>query len=448
MNDPTPIQAPELAEPMTLSVEPYISESYARAERDLLWAKVWQVACREEEIPNVGDFYSYEIQDQSIVVVRSAPDEISAYHNVCRHRGRRLTKGCGHATRFRCAYHGWQYKLDGSNLSVQEREDWQGALDNWPIDLAPVKVGRWSGFVFINMDPDCEPLEDYLDPVNFWLDPFDLGGMRYAWRKQGKLAANWKTVIEAFSEGYHAIVTHPQTMQFGMPRTWSGGMGKHGLMRNTGVGGGGIGTSISEAKAMDPRAKLLGAVRQQRETTGSLTTDTFIAAAEKVMDVLTETATPQEVAMTFMQLAREMDAERGVIWPNVDPMHQREAGINWSVFPNTVLLQNVTFCFGFRIRPDGFNPDSCIIEIYHLERFPEGQEPKPEVQIITENTVENWKLLVFQDLENLEEIQKGMKSISLNRVVPNPFSENSVVNLQRSLAHYMGRAEPKPYGAS
>ena len=106
MNDPTPIQAPELAEPMTLSVEPYISESYARAERDLLWAKVWQVACREEEIPNVGDFYTYEIQDQSIVGVRSAPDTISAYHNVCRHRGRRLTRGCGHATRFRCANHG------------------------------------------------------------------------------------------------------------------------------------------------------------------------------------------------------------------------------------------------------------------------------------------------------------------------------------------------------
>ena len=75
---------------MTIGVEAYISEDYARAERDKLWRKVWQQVGRVEEIPEVGNYLTYDILDDSILVVRTAADEIRAYHNVCSHRGRRL----------------------------------------------------------------------------------------------------------------------------------------------------------------------------------------------------------------------------------------------------------------------------------------------------------------------------------------------------------------------
>ena len=77
----------------------YVSEDFAKREAEHLWKKVWQMACREDEIPKVGDYYTYDIVDQSIIVIRTAPDEIKAFHNACPHRGRTLTEGCGHAAR-------------------------------------------------------------------------------------------------------------------------------------------------------------------------------------------------------------------------------------------------------------------------------------------------------------------------------------------------------------
>src|ERR1700741_4547219 len=85
--------------PVTFGVEPYISEAYAQAERDNLWRKVWQEVGRVEEIPNVGDYITYDILDDSILIVRTAPDQIRAYHNVCQHRGRRLVDTPKGATR-------------------------------------------------------------------------------------------------------------------------------------------------------------------------------------------------------------------------------------------------------------------------------------------------------------------------------------------------------------
>src|SRR3954451_24241658 len=85
-----PAGAEELSTPMTIGVEAYIDEGYARAERDKLWAKVWQQVGRVEELPEVGDFLTYDILDDSFIVVRTAPDKIRAYYNVCSHRGRRL----------------------------------------------------------------------------------------------------------------------------------------------------------------------------------------------------------------------------------------------------------------------------------------------------------------------------------------------------------------------
>ena len=82
--------AEELSEPLTIGVEAYISEEYARAERDKLWRKVWQQAGRVEEIPEVGSYLTYDILDDSILIVRTASDKIRAYYNVCSHRGRRL----------------------------------------------------------------------------------------------------------------------------------------------------------------------------------------------------------------------------------------------------------------------------------------------------------------------------------------------------------------------
>ena len=117
----------------------YDPEFYA-AEAELLWPKVWQMACRLEELPNPGDFVEYEILDQSIIVVRTNADHVRAYHNSCRHRGMKLVEGQGSRRSFVCPFHGWCWDLDGRNTFVLRPELFgednlavriEEALDRW-----------------------------------------------------------------------------------------------------------------------------------------------------------------------------------------------------------------------------------------------------------------------------------------------------------------------------
>jgi nitrite reductase/ring-hydroxylating ferredoxin subunit len=165
--------AEELSEPMTIGVDAYISEDYARAERDKLWRKVWQQVGRVEEIPEVGGYLTCDILDDSIIVVRTGPnesgDDFSAHHNVCMHRGRRLVdtpegakNACGRARKsFVCGFHGWTYGLDGACTHIREQDDWKGALTPQNTHLAPVRV---EGF---HLGPAATgPRHDVVEPVS------------------------------------------------------------------------------------------------------------------------------------------------------------------------------------------------------------------------------------------------------------------------------------------
>src|SRR5581483_2818466 len=155
--------------PVVIPIEPFVSPEYARAEGERLWPRVWQAACRVEEIPKVGDYVTYDIMDESIIIVRaregSEPDAIRAYYNVCQHRGRRLTKGCGHASQFYCRFHGWSWDIEGRNTFCLDREDWGDAITDENIALKTVRVDTWGGWVWLCMDQETEPLLDYLGPV-------------------------------------------------------------------------------------------------------------------------------------------------------------------------------------------------------------------------------------------------------------------------------------------
>ena len=225
--------AEELAEAVTFTAEAYISEDYARAERDSLWRKVWLQAGRVEDIPQAGDYLTFDILDDSVLIVRSAPDTIQAYHNVCPHRGRRLVdtpKGArnarGRRPHFSCEYHGWRFDLQGENTHIIHKEDWQGQLTGGCSDLSKVNIDTWGGWIWINLDPDCEPLLDYLEPAASMLDPFELQNMRCRWRKWGVFDCNWKVALEAFNETYHVQTTHPEFNKFGEFRGWARIQGK------------------------------------------------------------------------------------------------------------------------------------------------------------------------------------------------------------------------------
>ena len=436
--------------PVTFGAEAFTSPDYARAEPEHLWRKVWQHVAREEDLVEVGDYVTYDIADDTILIVRSAPGEVSAFHNVCSHRGRRLATGCGRARQFRCAYHAWRYNLRGECVHVLDREDWGGTLKQEDIDLPRVQVDTWGGWVWITLDPDAVPLRDFLEPAASMLDPYAFEKMRYRWRQWCHFDCNWKVAMEAFIETYHVEGTHPQLLRFADFYTWSreGGLHSHhgfderdpdrALNENA--------TITRTGKGADPRRSIADLQVELIETVNASTTQTFVAAAARLVDELPEGTPADEVMAHFMASARADDAARGVDWPEIDPAHQADCGISWHLFPNMSLGMGLTFCLVYRVRPLGTDPNRCIFEAAFLERYPEGQEPKTQWVEADPWEPGAWPPVLVQDFDNMAQVQRGMRAGGFRGCRPNPVQERPVSNFHRNLARYMGSGAPKPAG--
>ena len=444
----------ESVEAVIIPAEAYTSADYAAAESDRLWGKVWQAACRVEELRNVGDFVTYDIVDESIIVVRTAADRIEAYYNVCQHRGRRLTSGCGHARQFVCKFHGWRWKLNGECSFVNDRKGWdEGVLTADNTRLAAVKADTWGGWVWINMDPDCEPLLDYLEPAASLLGPYELDKMRYRWRQWLVFPCNWKTALEAFNESHHAAITHPQLSKWGATTFYAchaeGKHSWHGPAVSTGPGrpgalNGDMADDAPPAGAADARVTVAESLHAIMDGVNSCTTEIMVRAADRLVDELPAGTPAHEVMAHLTASAERDDAARGVIWPKIDPEHVARAGHDWHVFPNSVILQGITYALCYRSRPNVSDPNSCIFEVYVIERYPEGGEPVTEWVHVPDPFDPRWPEVLQQDFENMPEVQRGMKSRGFKGARPNPRQEIAVTNFHKTLAGYMATGAPRP----
>jgi phenylpropionate dioxygenase-like ring-hydroxylating dioxygenase large terminal subunit len=426
----------------------YISREFLEAEKRRLWPRAWQVACREEEIANVGNYVTYDIGDESLIVVRVAPDTIKCFFNVCPHRGRRLTEGAGATQRFHCQYHGWQWNLDGSNARVLDHEDWEGCpgMRREDLSLTEAKVSSWAGFVFINMDPNAEPLAEWLDPVPAYIDPFEIEKMRYRWYKSIRLPCNWKVALEAFNEGYHVAATHPQILPTqGDDVTRSFTFGKHGMFgyptarRLFGAPSPRLSTPVPE----DVRPGMVRGMQQYEETLKAITSARDVEAAHRL---LTETSadTPHiELLMKLMQFQKEAALASGAGWPDISLQQLAQAGNDWHVFPNLIFLMAPGGTLAYRARPDSRDPDYCYYDIWSLVRYAPGAEPKLKREFYygeedwDRNAIENFGLILAQDFQNMKRVQSGMKSSAFRGARTNPLQESVISNFHRVLHEYV-----------
>ncbi|MCG8314399.1 MAG: aromatic ring-hydroxylating dioxygenase subunit alpha [Pseudomonadales bacterium] len=456
MDKLTNITIEDLSEPLKIPVEAFTSKQYAEAEGDRLWAKVWQQAGRVEEIPDVGSYITYEIGNDSILIVRNGKDSIKAFHNVCSHRGRRLvsTPKDGHSARgrqskFVCGYHAWTFNVEGEATYILDKDDWKGQLTEMCTNLKEVKVDTWGGWIFINMDPDCEPLREFLEPVATLLDPFEFEEMRYRFRAWGIFDCNWKVALEAFLEPYHVAGTHPQLTKYGDFYAWSRALGRHGhdgfdSKEHKAEGeGASADTSVHRAAKGDDARQTIAQMQQEFwDTIGAATTETMVKAAQRLVDELPEGTPADKVHHHWLESARRDDAERGVIWPSISDKQMSDAGLAQSIFPNMNFLPGPTFLLYYRVRPLGTDPDKCIFEAIALDRFPAGEEPETEWQFI-EQDPDQWPFVIGQDISNMIEVQKGMKSRGFSGCLPNPWQERKVSNLHRNLADYLWMGAPQ-----
>src|SRR4051794_33957816 len=155
----------------------YDPEFYA-LENESFWPRVWQMACRLEELPAAGDFVEYEILDQSIIVVRVDAEHVRAYYNSCRHRGMKLVEGSGSRRSFVCPFHGWCWGLDGKNTFVLRPGAFdEGNLDAGDLELTPVRCELWGGCAWINLDDAAAPLRECLEPLASKYDEWKIGAL-------------------------------------------------------------------------------------------------------------------------------------------------------------------------------------------------------------------------------------------------------------------------------
>lgn len=196
----------------------YYSREQMQLEWQHCWTKVWTFAGLAQDVPNVGDYLRYNLGRASFLIVRESPGPtgISAYHNVCPHRGNRIvhndfghTGGC----RFTCDFHGWQFGLDGANRKIRDELIFRPEVIADRPGLTRVKCEVWNSLIFINPDPDpAQGLIEYLDVIPRHLAPYDFSKLRVLRDIEYVWDANWKTAFDAFIEFYHADDVHPEAV--------------------------------------------------------------------------------------------------------------------------------------------------------------------------------------------------------------------------------------------
>jgi phenylpropionate dioxygenase-like ring-hydroxylating dioxygenase large terminal subunit len=186
------------------------SQEFARAEWEGLWTKIWHIAGRIVEIPEPGDYLVHHFMNESVICVRQDDGSIRAFYNVCGHRGQRLVWNSASTDAFTCPYHGWMWGRDGVLRSVPDPDTFSRGNPCGTARLQELRCDTWGGFVWYSMDPDGQPLREFLEPMPELFQNYPMEtAVRVAWYRI-ELETNWKFATDNFSESYHTRTAHPQ----------------------------------------------------------------------------------------------------------------------------------------------------------------------------------------------------------------------------------------------
>lgn len=208
---PEPAPAPDPALKLTLPAWAYHSAEFHALEREQLFEPSWQVACHASELPETGDFVSFEFFGRRGFVVRDAEGTLRAFHNVCAHRAHAVVSGeRGRCGKFlTCLYHGWTYHLDGRNRSVSAPDTFP-KFDRSKFGLKPIELEVFMGMVFVRFRAGGPSVAERMAPHAAELAHYriaDMVPLDELWTHE--LEIDWKNVVENYVEDYHFPIGHP-----------------------------------------------------------------------------------------------------------------------------------------------------------------------------------------------------------------------------------------------
>jgi phenylpropionate dioxygenase-like ring-hydroxylating dioxygenase large terminal subunit len=418
--------------------ERYYSREFFELEKEHLWPHVWQMAAREEELPNPGDYVEYEIAGKSILIIRQRDGSVRALHNACRHRATQLATGSGRLPggQLVCPFHGWRWNLDGSSSFVFGAASFDPAcLKAEDLRLRECLVETWAGMVWINMDLDAGPLREALSPVAELLDGVGVGNMRVKWWKQTILNANWKMAQEAFFEGYHVMQTHPQLTQGG---TVEEAERRSATVEYTTFKNGharfqsGAAKDESSYQENGNGEKFIEAGRLLVQGQDAMTLEQDV----KIFEGLRNKVGVDNPDFPKLAIAALLEYAVGAGIP-MAPMSEytRLWGGDIFMFPNFLMLPMYGNCLSYRIRPYGDDPERCLFDVWSLTTYPVGQEPgRAELLgVFDKQDTENWGLIPRQDFSNIERQQRGLHSVGFDELRLSSGYEMSISNMHEEL---------------
>ena len=193
----------------SLEARYYTDPDIFAAEQNGLLARTWQFACHSSALRKSGDYYTFELAGESLVAVKGHDDVIRAFYNVCQHRAHQLVAGSGNTKVLVCPYHAWTYELSGALRAGPNIKSVKG-FKRSEICLTEVKCEVFLGFVFVNLDPNAAPMDEWYPKAQAELQewvPHYTGLQPLEWVEIPE-KCNWKVSVENYSECYHCSLNH------------------------------------------------------------------------------------------------------------------------------------------------------------------------------------------------------------------------------------------------
>ncbi|MEO0411993.1 MAG: aromatic ring-hydroxylating dioxygenase subunit alpha [Pseudomonadota bacterium] len=408
----------------------YTDPNFFAQEKQKMWPAIWQMACRQEELPNPGDTVVYENVGKSWLLARQEDGSVRAFANVCLHRGRKLRTEGGPAQEFECPFHGFTWATDGSLKRVPCQWDFPHLAEK-DMSLPEASVAEWQGFVFINEDGKAPPIEEYLHPLDQHFKRWRLEECYTALWVGKVIHANWKVVSEAFMEAWHSVVTHPQILPFTADAnsrysTW----------------GDNVNLTLTPFGVLSPHLYEDGHDEQY-------IVDSFARGSGRTAQSNEGMSIPEgHTARTYIaELNRQQFVEAlGYDGADLSDSEMVDA-FTYNVFPNFSPWGGFAPNVVYRWRPW---PDqgSTLMEVRLLGRKPkDGPMPESaEMRFLSEDepwdTVQEWGQLghVFdQDMMNLPYVQEGLESSANGKVELANYQESRIRQFHQTMDKYLAR---------
>jgi len=412
------LQSPKDMGLQRYSVKRYTSAAWHELEVERLWKKVWQFTCREEDIPEPGDHYRYDIAGMSFLIVRTETGELKAYPNACLHRGRMLKEFDGNAAELRCPFHGFCWKLDGQLKDIPA--DWDfPQIDQSDFSLPEIPLAVWAGFIFINPDQNCDPFDDFIKDLAEQFERWNLGGLYKQAHAAKVMPCNWKIAQEAFCEAFHVNVTHPQ------------------IMRS-------IGDVNSQVDVWENCSRVITAGGTHSPLLTDVSNPDLIRAMMDLDHDAEVPEIPEGVSLRTFLADRSRENLKAIAGDRAETYCDAELmdSLDYTLFPNFHpwgAFNGIVY----RFRPNGNDHRSSIMECMMLAPFEGERPPAAKVHWLEED--ETWSSVlgflgkVFdQDSFNMPKVQQGLEATYMDGIVLSGYQESKVRWLHHKLTEWVG----------